>query len=132
MDTTEIQKRIDALVPLMLAKGLKRPIAEFELNSNQTPVLWTKWVKINPDYDGQQEYHAHYADNIDAMFAAAQAKIADLPSPDERRQSEFMTALASVIELGRANGIDVQFVNPLTEAMKRLSENAITHLKVVA
>ena len=36
------------------------------------------------------------------------------------------------IDMGRANGIDVAFVNPLTETMKKLSENALTYQKAAA
>jgi hypothetical protein len=45
---------------------------------------------------------------------------------------EFMTALSDVIELGRQNGIEVDFVNPLVDTMRRLSENILTDQREAA
>jgi hypothetical protein len=38
------------------------------------------------------------------------------------RRNEFMAQLAKVIDLGRENGIDIAYLNPLYATMKRLSE----------
>lgn len=45
----------------------------------------------------------------------------------QRTLRAFMEKLGDVIDLGKSEGIEVSFVNPLVETMKRLSENIITH-----
>ncbi|WP_391564592.1 hypothetical protein [Sinorhizobium meliloti] len=39
---------------------------------------------------------------------------------------QFMGALANVIDLGKDNGIEVEFLNPLQATMKKLSDNILT------
>jgi hypothetical protein len=50
---------------------------------------------------------------------------------EERDRAEFTRLLANAIDKGRSIGIEVDFLNPLTETMKRLSENAITYQPTV-
>ena len=61
------------------------------------------------------------------QFDAADAFVAAMPTAEETKLQDFMSALGNVIDLGRTNGIDVAYVNPLTETMKKLSENILTH-----
>jgi len=49
------------------------------------------------------------------------------PSPEERKFKRFMDAVATAVDVGRENGIDLEYVNPLAETLKRLSENALTY-----
>lgn len=128
MNTTEIQKRLDVMPAAMSAKGLRMPEAKFSLESNATFRVWLAHCKTR-DSLYADKYNAIKGGTILEALDAADAYITALPSPDERRHAEFMGALASVIDLGRENGIDVAYINPLTEAMKRLSENALTYQK---
>jgi len=66
------------------------------------------------------------------LIAKARKFIAELPTAEETKFREFMGALGNVIDLGRKNGIEVDFINPLTETMKRLSENALTDQRVAS
>ena len=64
-----------------------------------------------------------FAETLDA----ADAFIDTMPTPEERALQDFMKAVATAIEKGRDAGVDLAYLNPLSETMKRLSENAITH-----
>ena len=125
MNAAEIQKEIDALVPLMVDKGLRNPRVTFDFVSGAIlPSMW-----LMHDIPGQISggWHSIRGDDIPEIFANAREFIADLPDPEEARKQEFITQLAALIDLGRENGIDLAFVNPLQETMKRLAENALTH-----
>lgn len=129
MDTDEIQRRLDAMVSAMLDKGKREPNATMFVNANAEPRVMLKWKRTASD-----PVSIYGADDITNFLTGAFGEILDnadnlisgLPTPEQARMAEFTAQLAATIELGKANGIDVQFVNPLTEAMKRLSENAIT------
>lgn len=132
MDAADIQKRIDDMVPRMVAKGLRAPEAELVLSSQAEPSLWLKWVKRESKNDWDKEYQAVRASSIPAILDDADKEIAAMPNAKEMKLRDFVSALGNVIDLGRENGIEVSYVNPLIETMKRLSENAITHQKIAA
>lgn len=132
MDTADIQKRLDVMPAAMTAKGLRGPSAEFELNANGGSRLWLKWTKPDADRDYDKQYHSVEGETIGAKLDAADAFIAGLPSKDETRLRNFMGALGKVIDMGRETGIEIEFLNPLTESMKKLSENALTYQKEAA
>ena len=123
MDVEIVQGRMDDLSRAMLAKGLRNPEAQFHIQAHVAPLVYMRWedgtafgkceVIRDPD---------HYQAIADAF-----ALIEGLPSAEEAKRQHFMTSLAKVIDLGRENGIEVDFLNPLTETMKRLSENALTY-----
>lgn len=75
-------------------------------------------------------------DDVDEMFSSeddwmvqalqdAQAWICDIPSPEEREHQQFTAALGRLIDRGRDLGIEVDFLNPLTQMMERLATNAL-------
>ena len=120
MDIATIQSRIDAMVVVMLAKGKKKPDATFSLRSNASFSVCVRWDKPK-DVLGEYKYFRG-----DDALDQADAFLAELPSPEQAKFNEFMTALGGVIDLGRENGIETEFLNPLSATMKRLSENALT------
>lgn len=129
MNIEQIQKRLDALAAKMGAKALRSPAAEFEFRSNQGPRIVLKHNKALSGWDTDYEFFP--GDSPAEAFDKAEEWVADLPTPEERKLSEFMKAVAVAIDLGRENGIDADFVNPLTVLMKKLSENAITDQRVM-
>lgn len=124
MDIETAQGRVDDLSRAMLAKGLRNPDAQFHLQAHVAPCVFMQWGIYNePDY----QVEVLRDPDVDELLATAFALIESLPSPEEAKRQQFMSSLAKVIDLGRENGIEVDFLNPLTETMKRLSENAITY-----
>lgn len=124
MDTNTIQKRLNTIATAMMAKGLRNPDARFGLYANAEPNVYLRWDNLKDRYN--DNYKFFRGDDIKVILAGADAYVAALPSPDQARQNEFMAALGAVIDLGRQNNIDVEFVNPLVVTMKKLSENILT------
>ena len=124
MTVADVQKRIDAMPSAMLAKGLKQPKAQFNIKANEKPSGYLTWP--TKERFGSDKFEFFRGDTAAEILDAMSAYIAALPAPEEARMKEFMTALSNVIELGRENGIAVEFINPLTEAMQRLSNNILT------
>lgn len=121
MNTQDIQSRINVMPAALSAKGKVMPEVTYYIRANAEPSFSMSWRTSSAQFDYDRTYKScDTADEADRF-------IADLPSIEEAKLAEFTEQLASIIELGRSHGIDVQFVNPLVEAMKRLSENAIPH-----
>lgn len=124
MTQDEIQAAVDALAVDMAAKGLRMPEARVSINSQSTPGLYARWAKHGDTWANEWK---HFTTGIlPDQITAARAWIAALPTPEERATREFQAALGALIDLGRENGIAVDFLNPLTAMAKSLAENAIT------
>lgn len=124
MDSAAIQEKMDDLSRAMLAKGLRNPSPQVHIEAHIAPLVLLRWGEY-----GQPDYRFELIRDPDIGQAISDAftLIENLPSAEEAKRQQFMTSLAKVIDLGRENGIEVDFINPLTETMKRLSENAITY-----
>lgn len=120
----DAQKRIDPLPASMSAKGLREPAAEITIAANGEMRGYMTWKDKKRPYGSAYEFVR--GKSAPDILAKMEAFIAKLPAPEETRMKEFMTALSEAIELGRENGIAVEFINPLTEAMQRLSSNILT------
>lgn len=131
MDSIEIQARVDALSKAMTAKGLREPVASLSFESHKVEasvcLRWTDVTKLSGRYSHlDHSYEFIKASTLIEAFDKADEFVAALPSADEAKMKQFMGALANVIDLGRTNGIEVEFLNPLQATMKSLSENVLT------
>lgn len=124
MDTNEIQTRVDALSKAMLAKGMKAPSATVMMKSKGQPCLHLSWSDKRQKYG--ESYDSFHEPTLGEAFARAEDFVSSWPSAKQARFNEFMGALGKVIDLGRENEIEVEFLNPLVATMKQLSENALT------
>lgn len=132
MNVSEIQKNVDRLQKALVAKGKTRAEVAFQIESFAECLVMLQWAKPGSLNGYGQDYEFIRDSDPVKLFAKADAFIAKLPTAEETKFREFMGALGDVIELGRTNGIDVDFINPLTETMKRLSKNALTDQRVAA
>jgi len=127
MNVNEINTRLSAIVRAMSAKGLSRPKASFWIENDAEFTIHIKWMKdavSRSSFD--EKYDFMHADTPEAVFEKVEKWVDDLPSPEQAKFNEFMGAVAKAVDLGREHGIDVEYVNPLAETLKRLSENALT------
>ncbi|RWX28470.1 hypothetical protein EHH54_32460 [Rhizobium leguminosarum] len=120
----DVQKRVDAMPTAMNAKGLREPRASIDIRGNEDLQGMLSWSDKRTSYGTKYEWVK--GKTVADILRKMDAFIAKLPSPEEARMREFMGALSDVIELGRKNGIEVDFVNPLVDTMRRLSENILT------
>lgn len=132
MTIIEMQKVCNELQAALAEKGRTQTVVRFWVESHAEHLLTLEWHKPNSvrDWDTEKEYMR--GDNVSKLIARARKFIAELPTAEETKFREFMGALGNVIDLGRKNGIEVDFINPLTETMKRLSENALTDQRVAS
>jgi hypothetical protein len=63
----------------------------------------------------------------EALIAKVEAEIAEIKPVADKKREEFVAAVGKLIDQGRDIGIEVDFLNPLTEMMKSLSSNIITN-----
>lgn len=118
----EIDAAIIELNKALEDKGWRRPRCEFNADGRY-------WFKIQADHpiDGGDNIFKYCGgtDSVDDALNEARAKIRSLPSGKEAATDDFRKALAKLIDKGTALGIDADFLNPLTEQMRALSENII-------
>lgn len=126
MEIHVMQEQINRLSGAMLAKGLRSPSASFDMSSHEEPSIVLRWEKPKKRTYELGDYHYIRGGTHGEMLAKADAFIATMPTAKEAKFNEFMGALGGVIDLGKENGIEVEFLNPLVATMKQLSENALT------
>lgn len=73
-----------------------------------------------------QFFHGPAEEDFGPLFDRAHAFVNGLVSVDDAKKNDFIAAVGRLIEQGRDVGIDVDFLNPLTDMMKTLSTNIIT------
>lgn len=127
MDSMEIQKRIDELSDAMIAKGMREPEAQIWLKAKCETTVYLAWKSgTSGGLYGNGEQNRFIRGTVAGSLAGAATFIAEQPDAETAKLNDFMKALGGVIDLGNRNGIEVDFLNPLVETMKRLSENALT------
>ena len=129
MDQATIQSRLDALAAAMIAKALVAPDPCLFFTANSTPKVHIAWGRYR---DNTNKCEVFVAETLEGAFDKADAFIAKLPSPEEAKLKQYLDAVASAVEIGKANEIETDLVNPLVATMKKLSENIITHQKAGA
>jgi hypothetical protein len=123
----DIQGAIDPMPAMLSVKGKSRPEARFEIRANEGSHLTLSWVKSTAGNDWDRAYKVFMEGSVDTMAKDAVEFINSLPDAATTRLHDFMSQLGKVIDSGRDIGIEVDYLNPLTETMKRLSENILTH-----
>lgn len=121
MDSKEIQKRLDAMVADMVARGLKMPEATLLMSANRSARILLQWQETS---GGRTEISQ--ADIVEEAVEGAWDIIEAIPPKADRDRAEFTRLLAQVIDKGNDIGIEVDMLNPLQAMMQKLSENAIT------
>lgn len=124
MTATEIQMAVNAILADMMERGLKNPDCTAMIRAACAPSIYLHWDEGGGTYGRTELGHG---DDIEEALQNARDIIEAIPPKADREKAEFTRLLASVIDKGRSIGIEVDYLNPLTETMKRLSENALTY-----
>lgn len=124
----EIQKKCVALQEMLRDKGVYSTHVWLGINwlSSCNVSFMLNWRTDNND--GKHHDHLVKGHDLDGAYAAAVAFINDMPSAEQAKKNAFMAKMAELIEMGKDIGVD-GFVNPLTEMMKTLSENALEDMR---
>jgi hypothetical protein len=123
----EAQAVIDTMPAMLSIKGKSRPDAYLSLYANAGAHLTLRWAKSSKAHDWDSKYQSFTSKPIAGLVADALKFIQNLPDAETARLHDFMGQLGKLIDVGKDLGIEVDYLNPLTDAMKRLSENIITH-----
>lgn len=123
----QVYEWLNAIPAQLSAKGKIRPEATVMIEANTRLSIMLKWAKPNQKntWEGSTEFF--FGDSFGEVVAKADAFILALPNAEQAKLQDFMNDLGHLIDSGREVGIDVNYLNPLVESMKLLSENAITY-----
>lgn len=127
-----INADISAIAKILSEKGLRSAYCNVDFTSDGRSKFFLHGYLGDTGTEDFGEFIYFDLDKYDEAFENARATVLDLPSLEEQRRERFRRQLANLIDEGNRFGIDVDFLNPLTETMKKLSENAITHQKTAA
>ena len=128
LTANDIQLSVNAILADMVERGLRRPTCTAMIEAECLPRIYLHWDEEGFDF-GRTELGC--GNNVGEALQNARDIITAIPPKEERDRAEFTRLLANAIDKGRSIGIEVDFLNPLTETMKRLSENAITYQPTV-
>ena len=123
----EIYDAINPLPALLSKKGKVKPSVEFRLEANARVSIQMRWQKPFSNNDWEGEYEILAGDDFAQVLKKATDFIKALPSAKQAKLNNFMGKLGKLIDAGKSEGIEVDYLNPLLDTMKRLSENIITY-----
>ena len=123
----DIYAAINPLPAMLADKGKALPEVIVMVNANAHLSIYMNWRKPYSGNDWETEGEAFVGDTFKDAHAKAVAFINNLPSADDAKLHHFMGQLGKLIDSGKDEGIAVDYLNPLLDTMKRLSENVITY-----
>lgn len=122
----DIYAAINPIPAQLSAKGKVKPSVEFRIEANAALSFMLSWRKFGSDRDWEREYEYFTGANFNEALVKVTEFVNDLPSAERSRLNHFMAQLGDLIDAGKSEGIDVDFLNPLIDTMKRLSKNVLT------
>lgn len=123
----EIYAGINPLPAMLSAKGKVNPSVQLHVEANAHITVQMKWQKFGSDREWDCDYEFFHGDDFASALAKAIEFVTGLPSAEQAKLHHFMGKLGRLIDAGKSEGIAVEFMNPLIDTMKRLSENALTY-----
>ena len=85
-------------------------------------------VETRTDADARSKdnfFHGMSSEGFDVVLKRAAKHINELQSIADAKRDAFIAAVGKLIEQGRDIGIEVDFLNPLTDMMTKLSTNIL-------
>lgn len=122
----DIQSKLDAMAATISDKGWKNAEADLVVRAGG---VFNGWARGNhPRLTHWDDHMRHYTTGgtIPEILSKMKTQIDKLEDVSKSEKKEWMKSLAVVIDKGKEIGVDIEYLNPLTETMKALSENIIT------
>jgi hypothetical protein len=123
-----IQSSLNTAREMMQSRGYSNISARCRFDSDTSvPRISLSWYSKNI-LTGEDVHHyetMYEAESLSHGFALLYTFIEQQPFVADSHRETFLSALAKLIETGRDFNIPADFINPLEETMKRLSENVI-------
>lgn len=126
MTPVEILRESNRLEKVLVEKGFNSPKIEISIGFSVRELTANVQYKAggNPQY---KFIHLEALDGFEALFVATEEYINKIPSVLQIRQDAFLASVGRLIDEGKEIGIQLDFLNPLTDMMNKLSSNIITH-----
>lgn len=124
---SEIYAAINPMPAMLSAKGKVRPDVTFMIHANSRITIHMNWKKPFVFNEWEMDCECFSGETFEESLEKATAFIDELPSAEQAKLHHFMGKLGNLIDAGKDEGIEVDYLNPLMETMKRLSENVITY-----
>ena len=112
-------------ITLMSDKGFQNPNLELVTRVSVDSLEYFGWMNYNIAGSRKTLYSDTHGTH-DNFLTDILVKIEALKSPEEEAKAAFVKSLGNLIDEGRACGVEIETLNPLTEMMKKLSHNIIT------
>lgn len=125
MNPVEILRESARLEKLLVEKGFTCPKIEVIVGFSVRELT----ANIAYKAGNQMEYkfiHIEALDGFEALLLETETYINKLKSVLEVRQDAFIASVGRLIDEGKEIGIQLDFLNPLTDMMNKLSSNIIT------
>ena len=124
MYATDILREITRLEKLLTNKGFTAPKIEITVGFS------TRELTANISYKAGSEVqykfiHLEADDGFEGLIADTEDYINGLKSVSDILKENFVAAVGRLIDQGRDIGIEVEFLNPLTTMMDKLSSNIL-------
>jgi hypothetical protein len=124
MYATDILREITRLEKLLTNKGFTAPKIEITVGFS------TRELTANISYKAGSEVqykfiHLEADDGFGGLIADTEDYINGLKSVAEIQRDAFVASVGRLIDQGRDIGIEVEFLNPLTTMMDKLSSNIL-------
>jgi hypothetical protein len=128
MNTAELLSNAKRLENKILDKGYVSPSVTLKINWLSDDLSASMSYQSSSDYASAKQIfpRASLEDGWEPIIKQMDDHIDALISVSEAKKKDFITAMGRLIDQGRDIGMEVEFMNPLTEMMGKLSTNIIT------
>lgn len=128
MTPAEIKAECERLEAVITAKGYYMPKVTVYLNwIGYEITVNVSWRTSAHSLSQDKFLHGKCEEGFDGMLGQADDFVATMKSIADAQRDAFIAAVGRLIEQGRDIGMEVEFLNPLTAMMSKLSTNIITH-----
>ena len=123
MTYEEIQKAVNEISKMLTDLGVRHYSCSMSVSANEQSYFYVG--SHDKVFEGLTSKFIR-GESPQEIIEKTKAFVMALPNKEDRNKPDFMAELASAIDNGKDLGIDVEFLNPLIEQMRSLSENIIT------
>lgn len=125
MNPVEIMREIHRLERLLVSKGFTSTKVEISVGFSVRELTASLQYKAGSELL-YKFIHVEAMDGFDGLISDVEEYIEKQKSVLEIQQDAFVAAVGRLIDQGKEIGVDVKFLNPLTDMMTKLSSNIIT------
>ena len=128
MNAAELLSEAQRLEKKILDKGYIVPSVTFKIHWLGDDLSASMSYQSSSDYASAKQIYpsASLEDGWELIISRLDNHIDALISVSEAKKKDFITAMGRLIDQGREIGMEVEYMNPLTEMMGKLSTNIIT------